>query len=233
MSPATYTRKYFEEILAYDGIEDANLPGSLPTLRKQNIDFHKDDNEELPARIHRIWYINPYGQEIQPSPNPRVLLSLNASRAIIYSIGSLYTSIVPCLVLKGVGDAIADPSIKAKILILNGSIDRETGPSDTPFTASDFVCAIANACGRSSGMKRVTDENLRDYVTHIIHLEGDGTPAVDREDLKRKGIETVKVYGPKNEKGGMLYDGKALGQALEAILGGAQAMMRRNTLHNS
>ena len=74
-------------MFSHDLIEDANLPGSLPSLRKQNIGFHKNDNEELPDRIRRVWYINPYGQEIRPSPNPRVLEALGRGRAVVYSIG--------------------------------------------------------------------------------------------------------------------------------------------------
>ena len=35
--------------------EDANLPGSLPVLRTQNITFSKSDEEDLPSRIDRLW----------------------------------------------------------------------------------------------------------------------------------------------------------------------------------
>ena len=59
-----------------DMVEDANLPGSLPTLRKPAIAFSKDDEEELSARIERLWYINPYGQEIRIPTNPRVIGAL-------------------------------------------------------------------------------------------------------------------------------------------------------------
>jgi len=72
-------------------VEDANLPGSLPSLRKGNIVFTKENEADLPARIERIWYINPYGQEIRPPANTRVLGALRDSDALIYSIGSLYT----------------------------------------------------------------------------------------------------------------------------------------------
>lgn len=118
--------------------EDGNLPCSHPTLRQSSIKFSKtphlnDSNTntpDLPSRITRIWYINPYGQEIHPPPNPRVPAALLASQAIIYSIGSLYTSIIPSLILAGIGDAIrhAPAATGRKILILNGSLDREVGP---------------------------------------------------------------------------------------------------------
>lgn len=74
-----------------EDVEDANLPGSLPSLRKGQILFTKEHEAELPAKIERIWYINPYGQEIRPPANSRVLGALRESNALIYSIGSLYT----------------------------------------------------------------------------------------------------------------------------------------------
>lgn len=220
----------------HDWIEDANLPGSLPSLRKQYITFQKDFIEDLPSRIDRIWYINPYGQEIRPSPNPKVLQSLRSAQCVIYSIGSLYTSIIPCLVLKEVGEALTNPAIRLKILILNGSIDRETGPSSSPFTAKDFIAAIAKACASSKNLADQSGEKYwKKYVTHLIHLEGTGTPRVEKEDLKQLGIETIRIYGRKASNGGMVYDGTALMQALEAVLGRREPKSepsRRNTLQN-
>ena len=70
-------------------IEDANLPGSLATLRQPNIHFSKGSEEPLPARIQRLWYINPYGHEMRPLPNPKVLEAIVMAEALIYSIGIL------------------------------------------------------------------------------------------------------------------------------------------------
>jgi 2-phospho-L-lactate transferase/gluconeogenesis factor (CofD/UPF0052 family) len=56
-------------------------------------------------------------------------------------MGSLYTSIVPCLLLEGVGEAITSCECP-KILVLNGYLDRET----PHYTARDFVEAIRDAC---------------------------------------------------------------------------------------
>ncbi|EEP80150.1 conserved hypothetical protein [Uncinocarpus reesii 1704] len=206
--------------------EDSHLPGSLPTLRNKNINFTKSAVEELPSRISRVWYINPYGQEIRPPANPRVLEALRSSQAIIYSIGSLYTSIIPSIILRGVGQAISTCPARYKILILNGSLDRETGPSTHPYTASDFVEAIVRAGeesrGRGRGLQKLNGTVAipeshapvksapqgstpglslphTAYVTHVIHLEGPATPRVDRERLNEMGIECVRVYGRKVE----------------------------------
>ncbi|KAF1847236.1 UPF0052-domain-containing protein [Cucurbitaria berberidis CBS 394.84] len=223
-----------DETEQHDRIEDANLPGSLPTLRKQYITFSKADEEELRARIERLWYINPYGQEIRIAANPMVLNALNEAQAVIYSIGSLYTSIVPSLILKGVGEAITSPAIRYKILILNSTIDRETGPSSQPYSALDFIAAIAKAGENSKGVFGPTDKSkYKSYVTHLIHLQGPGTPAVDKEELKSVGIEAIRVYGRKNEGENFVrYDERGLTQALEVTMGKGDPRMpsRRNTL---
>ncbi|PYH93693.1 UPF0052 domain protein [Aspergillus ellipticus CBS 707.79] len=262
-----YLEETAEPPLTY---EDDHPPGSLPTLRNKNIRFSKSENEELPSRITRIWYINPYGQEIRPPANPRVVEALRDAQAIVYSIGSLYTSIIPSLILRGVGQAIATGPARHKILILNGSLDRETGPSCQPFTAVDFVEAItrageesrgrgplqlvtaaAGAGGEGSGcFPRRQGLPYSSYVTHILHLDGPGTPRVEKERLAEMGIETLRLYGRKiggavgpegvEVPAGMLYDGTALVQALEVVLGRkgdgmlrggeGNGLSRRNTL---
>ncbi|EGD92234.1 hypothetical protein H112_00131 [Trichophyton rubrum D6] len=234
--------------------EESHLPGSLPTLRNKNIQFSKSTVDELPSRISRVWYINPYGQEIRPPANPRVLEALRSSQAIIYSIGSLYTSLIPSIILRGVGRSIASGPARYKILILNGSLDRETGPTSQPLSASEFVEAIVRAAEESCSHKRrssipkdscthkpstpqisAPSEPYTSYVTHILHLDGPGTPQVDRVRLNEMGIECLRLYGRKvvNDEGsvvGMKYDPAGLVQALEVVLGKKGDAMVRSGL---
>ncbi|KAF7564035.1 hypothetical protein G7046_g118 [Stylonectria norvegica] len=230
VSPSTARHETWE----HDKVEDANLPGTLPALRRPAIRFSKDQEEDLSARIDRIWYINPYGQEIKIPANPRVLDALNTSSNIIYSIGSLFTSLIPSLVLRGVGQAIASPLIRNKILILNGTTDRETGPSTDPFTGLDFVAAIANACADSRGLPEPEEDEYCLYVTHVIYIEGPNSPKVDKRQFGQLGIDATRLYGPKDEAGkGGRYDAKALAQTLESIIGRKDSRLdksRRNTL---
>lgn len=171
---------------------------------------------------------------MRPSPNPRAISAITAAETVIYSIGSLYTSIIPSLILRGVGNAIA--KARFKILILNGSLDRETDG----FSATDFIGAIARACKESRSLGASPRPNLdaiaiTQYVTHLIHLEGDGTPLVDRAEIASLGLESVRLYGRKGEDGVMRYDGKGLSQALGAILGKRDPRgdrSRRNTLES-
>jgi hypothetical protein len=211
-----------------DNVEDANLPGSLPSLRKPAINFSKQHDDHLPARIQRLWYINPYGHEMSCPANPRVLDALSKSSTVIYSIGSLFTSIIPSIILRGVGQAITNPCVRNKILILNSSIDRETGPATCPFTALDFVAAIANACAESRGLRAPRVEDYCVYVSHVIYIEVTGAPVVDRDVFQKAGIETIRLYGQSGR-----YDDRALEQALKMVLGKGEqggGVSRRNTL---
>ncbi|CEL03363.1 Putative UPF0052 domain protein [Aspergillus calidoustus] len=266
------------DVLSTALYEDDQPPGFLPHLRNKNISFSKSDNEDLPARITRIWYINPYGQEIRPRANPRVLESIRDAQAIIYSIGSLYTSLIPSIVLHGVGQAIVSSPARHKILILNGSLDRETGPPSDPFTAVDFIEAITRAGEESRGRHFIDPANgsatspstttnpsqnafpplqlevnglalslpYTLYVTHVLHLDGPGTPSVDKDRLAEMGIESLRLYGRKIVSSlpdgtevpvGMRYDAAGLTQALEMVLGKkgdamlrGEGLSRRNTL---
>lgn len=237
VSPSLTAQRAKEELEAHDSIEDANLPGSLPTLRKGYINFSKISEDDLPTRIERLWYINPYGQEIRPPCNPAVCRAIQESGSIVYSIGSLYTSIVPNLILRGAGEAIfTSRKVRHKILILNSTIDRETGPMGDAYTATDFVAAIARACQESRGIYGQPPPGLfSSYVTHVIHLDGPETPKVNKAELAELGIETIKCYGRKMNEGGRVlrYDEKALAQALEMVIGRVDLRLdrsRRNTL---
>ena len=174
-----------------------------------------------------------------PAPNRKAVSAIHDSDAIVYSIGSLYTSLAPNLILDHVGPAIATGSARFKILILNGSLDRETGG----YGAIDFVRAIVGACEASSirassssladsslssnqgngivwtGDQTLVAKTVRKYLTHLVYIDHPAAPQVEKNVLMAWGVETVKVYGRKGEDGKMRYDGKALGQALGMVLG--------------
>lgn len=88
--------------------EDAHLPFSHPDLKISQLHFHKDENIPLASPIRRIFYINPYGQEIHPRASSRVIRTLEEADVIIYSIGSLFTSTIPVVILQGFASSIQD-----------------------------------------------------------------------------------------------------------------------------
>ncbi|KAJ7171747.1 UPF0052-domain-containing protein [Mycena crocata] len=89
--------------------------------QRKNVMFEqqaKGEYEALGARITRLFYMNAYGFEIHPSPNSEYISALAANDMLVYSCGSLWTSIIPCLALRGVAAAIArSRSLRAKVLL--------------------------------------------------------------------------------------------------------------------
>ncbi|KAF9924430.1 hypothetical protein FBU30_005584 [Linnemannia zychae] len=191
-------------------------------LTQNNIHFDKSPthSSSLVSRIARLYYINEYGQEIFPPPNPKLLCSLAEMETLIYSIGSLYTSIIPCLILKDVGRGIAESrSLKNKIFMLNGTNDRET----PEYTALDFIWALVGALNSSlklSGQFWPKEHRPSKYITHLIYLDNSEVH-VNTWEIEKLGIECVPVIGkrdPSSER--PIYDEKHLNRAIEAIIDG-------------
>lgn len=138
---------------------------SLSRSVSQNLIFSKDGCPPLCSPIRRIYYVNRERQEIFAELNPLVESALGQKKTIIYGCGSLYTSILPCLIVPGVGRLLADPVPRAinprsvmplpyplrnhlsrvKLLLLNGTHDRET----EGYSAMDFILAITDALNYS------------------------------------------------------------------------------------
>ena len=61
---------------------------------------------ELEAAVQRIFYLRhghggrQQDHEVFPDPNPALLAELEACDAVLYGMGSLYTSICPSLILQ-------------------------------------------------------------------------------------------------------------------------------------
>lgn len=170
-----------------------SLPPPAPQSR--NLDFSKESPTAtpLPSRIHRIFYLNAYGSEIWPRPNTVFLHALRDASCLVYAPGSLYTSVVPCVALRPVGEMIARGAarLRYKVLLLNSTRDRETPGYD----ARDFVAALTEACARSfvdaggegegegEGEEGRARCEPRDVVTHLVWVRN-GQVEVDEQKLE-------------------------------------------------
>ena len=73
--------------------------------------------------------------------------------------------------------------MKAKVLLLNSVLDRET----PDYTALDFVEAITAACSASYGDADATGSwHVTDFISHIVYLEGTSVE-VDYDRLQVRG----------------------------------------------
>ena len=123
---------------------------------------------EAHKRIHRVKLYPEHAEAVQSS-----LDAIRNAEAIVLGPGSLYTSVIPNLLVEGIGDAICR-SKAVKIYICN--VMTQPGETDG-YTASMHVKAIMDHAGR----------NAVDYV--IVN----STPVP--EDLKQKYAETGAYPG--------------------------------------
>ncbi|XP_047338103.1 uncharacterized protein YNL011C [Impatiens glandulifera] len=187
--------------------------GSMNAVNKENCAA-----PALPSRIKRVFYMSSEGNnllhEVFPKVNPTVLDQLKSVDCIVYSMGSLFTSICPSLVLRGVGEIISSRSCP-KVLLLNGSCDRETGG----FYGSCFVTAITDALNRTHGdPHKCLKNHASDYINTIL-VPKNGQILVGSECLKEQGISSViEVDSVIDPKVGVIFDPASLIEALANLI---------------
>ncbi|KAJ3112188.1 hypothetical protein HDU96_004856 [Phlyctochytrium bullatum] len=232
------------------------LNGSMSSVfsSSSNLIFSKAANitPSLPSPIRRIFYINAEQAETCPSLNNLAPSHFLQKRTVIYSMGSLYTSLVPCLIVPGVGRLLADdvsyksnpgmissstsmspPSVspspisqaqqeeyqddssnfeflqderpagdRVKILLLNGTHDRET----EGYTALDFVLVITDALNYSCLAEKSRREAVRAVTTRDVSQDMEGAVHVAPKKSASLGKEqsgpniwNSKSHGSENE----------------------------------
>ncbi|KIM84747.1 hypothetical protein PILCRDRAFT_67540 [Piloderma croceum F 1598] len=181
----------------------------------------KEKYDSLPSRIMRLYYLNAYGHEVHPSPNPDYISNLASSDVLVYSCGSLWTSIIPCLSLRGVATAIArSRSCCIKILLLNSQNDRET----ENYTAVDYISAITQTLNTNHHTQLYSLGNayttypISAFVTHLIYLRGT-TIKVDVGHITTLGVKCVAVDGLSDPQGvPSKFVAASVRQAIDEIL---------------
>lgn len=164
-----------------------------PSLESSQLHFEKNNIPPLNSKIKRLFYISPYGEEIHPKASKRTIDSFNKSDIIIYSIGSLWTSIIPVLLLRGVGEEIIKKENKIKIpkvLLVNSEYDRET----FGLNINEFIKIIVTAICYSIKNKNINNNiKIRDVVTDIVYSR-DGDINITSEECEYLEAEGVKCH---------------------------------------
>lgn len=203
---ASQRRNSLENMSPIDD-EDAQLPFTHPDLKHSQLHFSKLTNEPLPSPIERIHYINPYGHEIHPRASQRVISSICEASAVVYSIGSLYTSTIPIVILKGVSSALK--LCPKKVFLLNGNPDRETAGMD----AEAYVKAIVAACEYSGS--RYTSLKEQPFITHLVYLANGPIPV--QEDVLRNTYGITPLPANPDPEIPTRYDQNDLSRILHEI----------------
>lgn len=173
--------------------------------------------------------------EISLEPNPVILDAISNANCIVYGCGSLYTSVLPSLILEGVGEAISSRDVP-KVLCLNGWHDAETSWVVNEggrrvvkrMDAAAIVKAVADAlCQRGT----CGDNAVTNYVTHVLYplgteIEVDKLQQEEDVPIQVVGIESIPANqcSEGSRSGGLahhrVFDPRALVDALLDLANG-------------
>lgn len=182
-----------------DGIESLskvfNLKGKVLPLTEDNVTLvaEMDDHKivegehhitESKGKIKHIFY------KEEPIVNPLVLKAIEEADLIIFSMGSLYTSILPNLICKEVIQAL-DSSDKKMMYVSN----MMTQPGETDhFKISDHVKVLNQYLGTHkvnvvvANDGEIKEEVARKYET----LEEKDQVILDRDELQQMNVEVIE-----------------------------------------
>lgn len=162
---------------------------------------------ETNKKISKVYYKNPV------NVNPEVIKSIKESDAIILSMGSVYTSIIPNLLCKEVIDAIDNSNAKI-IYICN--IMTQPGETDD-FTVSDHINLLDSYLGKRkidivmTNSEKISKKIQRKYET----MEQKDLVKVDDKNIK---IEHIKRPFAKIEDSIIRHDSIKVGLEIMNIL---------------
>jgi len=138
---------------------------------------------EANGKIVKIGCIPP-----DPPALPKAVQAIKEADYIIIGPGSLYTSIIPNLLVPGIADAIAKKQVPC-IYVCN----MMTQPGETQgYTVSDHILAIDKACGRQLFNAVLVQRKVPSAKALIRYAQEDSHPVyLDREAVKLLGRRIV------------------------------------------
>jgi uncharacterized cofD-like protein len=172
---------------------------------------------------------------LQPNnvkPLPETLQAIADADLITLGPGSLYTSILPNLLVNGIPKALAEsPAVKVYFLNLMSQPGETTG-----LTASQHVRVLLDHCGRYGkklidtcvvNTRPMAGKVVKEYSKHMARPVEIDHDALNKLGLKVVGADLVRMSGIHPAEGKIRHDSAALGAvALEL----AQTASRRRKI---
>ncbi len=185
----------------------AELNDGTTIEKKQNIETIVNKKVE---RINRI-YIEPNNAK----PAPGVLEAIEEAEAIIIGPGSLYTNVIPNLLVKGICKAIKD-SKAIKVYVSN--IMTEPGQTDG-FKLSDHIKAIQDHAGNDVFDTVIADSG--DIVPEFIrkaNQEGSDVVEVDKSKASSLGVKVIEKNMSMIRDGEIRHDPTAIASTIVRLI---------------
>ncbi|MDQ2908465.1 MAG: YvcK family protein [Candidatus Eremiobacteraeota bacterium] len=122
-----------------------------------------------------------------PRPLPEVLDAIRDADAIVLGPGSLYTSVLPNVLVDGIARAIADASA-LKLYVCN--VMTQPGETDA-FTASAHVRTLLEQCGERVCDYAIVNVQPPRRLLEVYAEEGQVPVDDDREAIERCGVRVI------------------------------------------
>lgn len=198
-----------------------NVKGRVLPSANQSVVLHAEMEDGV--IIHGESKIPLYGKRIKRvfltpdhiHPLPETLYAIREADLIVIGPGSLYTSILPNLIVPEIGNELAKAKAK-KVYICNLMTQKgETGG----FSASDHVKAIYDHTEPYSIQKIIVNNG---YIPDSVKLRYKGEYAdpvkIDYDNLEKLGIEIIADSIATLTEGFLRHDTKTLSQLIFNIL---------------
>ncbi|OAB56964.1 hypothetical protein AY600_06890 [Phormidium willei BDU 130791] len=149
-----------------------------------------------------------------PPPLPRVIEAIAKAEVIVIGPGSLYTSVIPNLLVPDIVEAIARSSA-LRVYVCN--IMTEPGETDG-YTVSDHILAIDRACGDRPVFDAVVVQKSKPSARSLIrYAQKQSHPVdLDRDVVERLGrhIILANIMSEDRESGMVRHDSLKLARTL-------------------
>lgn len=152
------------------------------------------------------------------APLPEVLQAIQDADLIVLGPGSLYTSVIPNLLVRGVADAIRD-SRALRVYVCN--VMTQAGETDG-FTASDHVRGLIDQVGPGLFTHVLVNTQRIRNPALLARYEAEGAEPVeaDLDGIRALGITPVPAQVA-SEEDVVRHDPRRLGRALMRLAEGA------------
>ncbi|WP_067727130.1 gluconeogenesis factor YvcK family protein [Oceanobacillus damuensis] len=198
-----------------------NVKGKIYPISNENMSLHAEMEDgtiisgesSIPLSNKRIKRVFLRPQPVKPLPN--AVRAIDAADLVVISPGSLYTSIMPNLIIPQVKEALRDT--KAKVVYVC-NVMTQAGET-TGYTASDHVKAISDHIGQGCIDAIVVHNEVIDQSIRAIYAEENASPVeYDMERLFDMGLEIIEGDIIDHSQSTLRHDNHKIAKLLYSIM---------------
>lgn len=209
----------------YTGIKEIsrvlNVKGKIYPISNENMSLHAkmedgsiiSGESNIPLSNKRIKRIFLSPQPVKPLPD--AIQAISEADLIVISPGSLFTSIMPNLIIPGIDDAIKQS--KGKVIYVCNVMTQHG--ETTGFTASDHVQAIINHIGEGCVDAIVVHNEPIEKTVRAVYAEENAEPVIfDTERLIEMGLQIIDGDIIHHQQPTLRHDTQKIANLLYSIL---------------